>query len=87
MLARSGMIGLMAFANKIECESHQLERPRPRAHALALTRTTGISPASQEYRTGALNLLRQDDCQGAAAVERDGDKQGMYLLSYQLLAN
>ena len=33
----------MAFANKIECEQHQLERPRSRAHALALTRTTGIS--------------------------------------------
>jgi len=43
MLARSGMIGLMDFANKIECESHQLEQPQPRAHALALTRTTGIS--------------------------------------------
>jgi len=42
MLARPGMIGMMAFANKIECESHQLEQPRSRAHALALTRTTGI---------------------------------------------
>ena len=36
MLARAGMIGLMDFANKIRCESHQLERPRPRAHALPL---------------------------------------------------
>ena len=30
------MIKLMGFANKIECESHQIERPRPRAHALPL---------------------------------------------------
>jgi len=43
MLARSGMVGMMAFANKIEYELHQLERPRSRAHALAPTRTTGIS--------------------------------------------
>ena len=42
MLARPGMIGMMAFANKIECESHQLEQPRSRAHALALTRTTEV---------------------------------------------
>ena len=49
MLARSGMIGLMAFANKIECEQHQLERPRPRAHALQLTGITGTTGISRRY--------------------------------------
>ena len=34
MLARSGATGLMVFANKIECERHQLERPRPAQHHL-----------------------------------------------------
>jgi hypothetical protein len=45
----------MVFANKIECESHQLERPRPRVHtlALALTRTRNITQAQS-------NHLRQD---------------------------
>ena len=35
----------------------------------------------QEYRVGAIILIGQ----GAAVVQRDEDKRGMYLLSYKLL--
>ena len=48
----------------------------PRAHALG-----------QEYLTGAIKPIVPGHCQGAAAIYRDGSTQGMYLLSYRLLAN